>query len=165
MNGPLITLVLARADNGVIGAHGGLPWRLPEDLRRFKQLTLGKPCVMGRKTWDGLPKKPLPGRVNIVVTREHGFAAEGAVVAHSLEEAIETAGRQHPSEIMVIGGAEIFAAALPKAARIELTEVHAAPEGDVRMPAFSSQVWREVAREPQGASHSYVRLERAAGNT
>jgi len=165
MSASLITLVLARADNGVIGAKGGLPWRLTDDLRRFKQLTLGKPCIMGRKTWDSLPKKPLPGRVNIVVTRSASFTAEGAVVAHSFAEAVEIAGRQHPSEIVVIGGAEIFAAALPWAARVELTEVHAAPEGDVHMPAFSSQAWREATREPQGTSHSYVRLERIAGKT
>jgi len=165
MSAPPITLVLARADNGVIGAQGGLPWRLPDDLRRFRQLTLGKPCIMGRKTWESLPVKPLPGRMNIVVTRNVSFAAEGATVAHGFADALELAMQGHPSEIMVIGGAEIFAAALPQAMHIELTEVHASPLGETRMPAFSSQVWREVAREPQGSSHSYVRLERVAGRT
>jgi len=160
MNHPLITLVVARADNGVIGAAGGLPWRLSGDLKRFKQLTLGKPCIMGRKTWDSLPKRPLPGRMNIVVTRNASFAAEGAVAAHSFNQALALAMAEAPSEIMVIGGAGIFAAALPRAGRIELTEVHAAPDGDVAIPAFSSRDWREVAREPQGTSHSYVRLER-----
>ena len=163
MSGPLITLVVARADNDVIGAGGGLPWRLPEDMRRFKQLTLGKPCIMGRKTWDSLPKKPLPGRINIVVTRDPSFAADGAVAAHSVEDALDLAMKEHPPEIMVIGGAAIFASALPLAGRIHLTEVHATPQGDVRMPAFSSQVWRETAREPRGSSHSYVTLERIPG--
>lgn len=164
MTTPRVTLVLARADNGVIGANGGLPWRLTEDLRRFKQLTLGKPIIMGRKTWDSLPRKPLPDRTNIVVTRNDSFTEEGAVVAHTFNEAIDMANRHGPEEIVVIGGAEIFAAALPHADRIELTEVHATPEGDVRMPAFSSQVWREVAREPH-QTHSYVTLERITGRT
>jgi dihydrofolate reductase len=165
MSDPLITLILARADNGVIGAAGGLPWHISEDLRRFKALTLGKPCIMGRKTWDSLPKKPLPGRTNIVVTRSPSFAAEGAVVVSSFDEAVARAKSENPAEIMVIGGAAIFAAALPQAGRIELTEVHAAPEGDVRMPAFSSQVWRETAREPRGSGHSYVTLERVTNGT
>ena len=165
MTGAPIVLVLARADNGVIGANGGLPWRLPDDLRHFKQLTLGKPVIMGRRTWDSLPKKPLTGRTNIVVTRNPSFAADGATTARSIEEALAIAEQQRPSEIVVIGGAQIFAAALEKAARIELTEVHAAPEGDVSLPAFSSQVWREVARQAQGTSHSYVRLERIPGRT
>ena len=84
----MIYLILARADNGVIGAKGALPWRLPEDMRRFKALTMGKPCIMGRKTWESLPKKPLPGRTNIVVTRSRAFATEGAVVVHSFDEAL-----------------------------------------------------------------------------
>ena len=155
-----ITIVLARADNGVIGAGGSLPWRFPDDLRRFKQLTLGKPCIMGRKTWDSLPRRPLPGRVNIVVTRSPGFAAEGAVVAHSFDEALVLAAEYAPAEIMVIGGAEIFAAALPKTGRIELTEVHASPAGDVSMPVFAPQDWQETFREAHGAAHSYVTLRR-----
>ena len=154
-----ICLVVARAENGVIGAAGTLPWRLPGDLQRFKQLTLGKPCIMGRKTWDSLPKKPLPGRTNIVVTRDPGFAAEGARIVHSFDEAVSLAMEENPPEIMVIGGADIFAAALPHATRVHLTEVHAAPVGDVIMPGFALPDWQETARET-GSTHSYVTLER-----
>jgi dihydrofolate reductase len=154
--------VVARADNGVIGASGGLPWRLEGDLARFKQITLGKPIIMGRKTWDSLPKKPLPGRTNIVLTRDLGFAADGAVVAHTLNLALALAASEDPSEIMVIGGADIFAAALPWASKIHLTEVHSAPAGDVFLPAFVPDVWRETARLAAASSHSYVTLERRA---
>ena len=159
----LISLILARADNGVIGNKGGLPWRLPDDLRRFKSLTMGKPCIMGRKTWESLPKKPLPGRTNIVVTRDHNFAAEGAVVVYSFDEAMARAQEENPAEIMVIGGAEIFAAAMPRVTRIYLTEIHSAPQGDVRFPSFAPQQWREIAREDcisEGLAHSYVTLDR-----
>jgi dihydrofolate reductase len=159
-NLPPLCLVVARAANGVIGADGGLPWRLPEDLKRFKQITMGKPCIMGRKTWESLPKKPLPGRRNIVVTRQAGYAAEGATVVPSFEAALEAAAREHPPEIMVIGGAGIFAAALPLAGRVYLTEVHADPGGDVCLAAFDPQVWQEKARESAGSTHSYVTLER-----
>lgn len=161
-----IALILARADNGVIGWRGGLPWRLPEDLRRFKALTLGKPCIMGRKTWDSLPRKPLPGRSNIVVTRDQTFHAEGATVAHALDDAIALAERENSEEIMIIGGAEIFREALPHADRIYLTEVHGAFEGDVVMPPFDVNQWREIGREdhaPGEASEigfSFVMLER-----
>ena len=159
----MISLILARADNGVIGNKGGLPWRLPDDLRRFKALTMGKPIIMGRKTWESLPKKPLPGRANIVVTRDRAFAAESAVIVHSLEEALDRAQEENPTEIMVIGGAEIFSAALLRATRIHLTEIHAAPEGDARFSAFAPQQWRETAREDrvfEGLAHSYVTLDR-----
>jgi dihydrofolate reductase len=164
-----IALIVARAGNGVIGRRGGLPWRLPEDLRRFKALTLGKPCVMGRKTWESLPKKPLPGRSNIVVTRDQAFHADGATVAHALDDAIALAERENPEEIMIMGGAEIFREALPRADRIYLTEVHGALEGDVVMPPFDTQQWREASREdhPPSASgaigFSYVTLERTSG--
>jgi len=159
-----ISLILARADNGVIGDKGGLPWRLSDDLRRFKALTMGKPIIMGRKTWDSLPKKPLPGRSNIVVTRDPSFAAEGAVTVRSLEEAVARAEAKHPDEIMVIGGAQIFVAALPRASRIHLTEIHASPEGDTHLAAFDKKIWCETAREdraaPDGLAYSYVTLER-----
>ena len=158
----MITLILARADNGVIGAGAGFPWHLPEDLRRFKALTLGKPVVMGRKTWQSLPKKPLPGRANIVVTRARDFKADGARIAPSLDEAFALAAGAE--EIMVIGGAEIFALAMPRAGRIYLTEVHLAPQGDVHLPPLDPSEWREIAREehraPQGFSYSYVTFER-----
>jgi len=160
-----ISLVLARADNGVIGNAGGLPWRLPDDMRRFKALTMGKPVVMGRKTWDSLPRKPLPGRTNIVVTRDARFSAEGAVVAHTLDAAMARAQSENPEEIAIIGGAQIYAAALPRATRIHLTEVHADVEGDTHMPGFDKKIWRETAREDHPPSaegsiaFSYVTLE------
>ncbi len=159
-----ISLVVARAENGVIGAGGALPWHLPGDLKRFKEITFGKPVIMGRKTWDSLPRKPLPGRSNIVLTRDVGFAAEGAVVVHSLEAALALAAKENPSEIMVIGGADVFAATLPLASRIHLTEVQGAPAGDVFLPAFPAEIWRETARVAAAPghrpSHSYVTLER-----
>jgi dihydrofolate reductase len=158
-----ITLIVAVAENGVIGAKGGLPWHIPEDLKRFKALTLGKPILMGRKTWDSLPRKPLPGRTNIVVTREPGFHADGAVVAHSIEDALVAAEREQPEEIMVIGGQAIFAATLPRASRIHWTQIIARPEGDAVMPPLDSN-WRETAREGPfesgGLRYAFIVLER-----
>jgi dihydrofolate reductase len=157
-----ISLVLAMADNGVIGKDGGLPWRIPDDMRRFKALTLGKPCVMGRKTWDSLPRKPLPGRDNIVVTRDRNFSADGAIVAHSLDDALARAGAAE--EICVIGGVELYRAALPHADLIHLTQVHRDFEGDVGLEPFAPAVWRETAREEhrtaEGLRFSYVTLGR-----
>ena len=157
----MITLILAMADNGVIGKNGAIPWRISDDLKRFKQLTMGKPVVMGRKTWDSLPKKPLPERTNIVVTRQPGWKGEGAVAASSLDDALAKAAQA--AEVMVIGGAEIYRAALAKAQRIELTEVHRSFEGDAVF-SFDRGAWREVAREehvtPDGLSFSYVTLTR-----
>lgn len=141
----MITFVLARADNGVIGVDGRLPWRLPEDLKRFKVLTMGTPMVMGRKTFESFPA-PLPGRRHIVLTRDRGWSAEGAEVAHDVEGALALAGE---GDITVVGGAEIYALLLDRADRIELTEVHCAPEGDAVVPAFTG--WREVAREARSA--------------
>jgi dihydrofolate reductase len=157
----MITLILAIADNGVIGRNGAIPWRISDDLKRFKQLTTGKPVVMGRKTWDSLPKKPLPGRTNIVVTRQPGWKADGAIAASSLDDALAQAAQA--AEVMVIGGAEIYRAALAKAQRIELTEVHRPFEGDAVF-SFAREAWREVAREEHatqdGLSFSYVTLTR-----
>ena len=155
----MITLHLARADNGVIGRDGGLPWRLPADLKRFKAQTMGKPMIMGRKTFESFPA-PLPGRRHIVLTRNAGWSAPGAEVAVDMDAAIALADAP---EIAVIGGAQIFALFLPRADRVELTEVHAAPEGDVIVPAFTG--WREVAREDHEAegerpAYSFVTLER-----
>src|SRR5690242_4341275 len=162
MSAPLV-LVLAMADNGVIGASGAIPWRIADDMKRFKALTLGKPIVMGRKTWDSFPKKPLPGRTNIVITRDAGWRAEGAVVVHSLEDALERAESEKPNEIAVIGGAEVYRLALSRAHVIHLTEVRADAKGDVSLPAFGPE-WRETAREkhatPGGLAYSYVTLER-----
>lgn len=163
MSAPVV-LVLAVADNGVIGDRGGIPWRIAGDMKRFKTLTLGSPIVMGRKTWDSFPKKPLPGRTNIVITRDRLWNAEGAVVAHSLDEALARARREKPSQIAIVGGAEICRSALPLATRIELTEVHTSPQGDTQLPPFDKQVWRETAREdhatPDGLRYSYVTLVR-----
>jgi len=142
-----ITLIVAVAENGVIGAHGTMPWHLPEDLKRFKALTLGKPILMGRKTWDSLPRKPLAGRTNIVVTRDAGFQADGAVVVHSVEDGLAAAEREQPEEIMVIGGAAIFAAILPRATRIHWTEIMTRPQGDAFMPPLEAKEWRETQRE------------------
>lgn len=155
MTAPRLTLVLARAKNGVIGARGALPWRLPSDLKRFKAATLGKPVVMGRKTWASLPNAPLPGRANIVVTRDVSFRPGEASVYSDLAVALAAAramaANAGAAEACVIGGAEIFAAALPEADRIILTEVDLEPEGDVRF-AFDESQWRETAREevPRG---------------
>ena len=156
----MIVFHLARADNGVIGQDGQLPWRLPADLRRFKAQTMGKPMVMGRKTFESFPS-PLPGRRHIVLTRDRGWQAEGAEVAHTPEAALALAGS---GDVAVIGGAEIFAIFLPRADRIELTEVHAAPEGDAIVPPFGL-AWRETAREDFAAeagrpAYSFVTLER-----
>ncbi|MBI3678404.1 MAG: dihydrofolate reductase [Proteobacteria bacterium] len=159
-----ISLVLAVADNGVIGDRGRIPWRIPEDMRRFKALTLGKPVIMGRKTWESLPKKPLVDRTNIVVTRDKTFWAEGALVVNSLDEAIARAQEEKPGEIAVIGGAEIYSAVLPRTSIVHLTEVHAKPEGDASMAPFDKSIWKETAREdrrtPDGLGYSYVTLER-----
>ena len=140
---PEIFLVVAVADNGVIGIGGGMPWHLSADFRRLKALTMGKPLVMGRKTFDSLPGI-LPGRRHIVITRDPDWSAEGAETAHSLDEALKLA---NAPQIAVFGGAEIYALALPRADRIELTEVHAAPAGDTRFPPFDSADWTETFRE------------------
>ena len=154
-----IVLVLAVADNGVIGKDGGIPWHISDDMKRFKALTLGHTVVMGRKTWDSLPKKPLPGRVNVVVTHQKDWHAEGAITASSLGQA--TSGTS--GLVMIIGGAEIYERALPLASRIELTEVHHAFEGDAHF-TFDRDGWNEAAREnhvtPDGLSYSYVTLTR-----
>ena len=154
-----IVLVVAIADNGVIGKDGAIPWHISEDLKRFKALTLGHTVVMGRKTWDSLPRKPLPGRVNVVVTRQADWQAQGAVAASSLGQA--TAGTS--GMVMVIGGQEIYERALPLATRIELTEVHKNFDGDTRFD-LDRTGWHEAAREdhvtPDGLAYSYVTLTR-----
>ena len=153
---PILTLgPVARARNGVIGRGGELPWRLPGDLAFFKKMTLGKPVIMGRKTWDSLPKKPLPGRMNIILSRDGSFEPEGAVVCETFSEAVQI-GREQAAddgvgEVCVIGGAALFELALPKAKRVYLTEVNAEVEGDVFFPAFNEADWREVWREEHPA--------------
>jgi dihydrofolate reductase len=159
-----ISLIVAVAQNGAIGAKGTLPWRLPGDLKRFKALTMGKPVIMGRKTWDSLPRKPLPGRTNIVVTRDRQFRADGAMVAHCFLDAVELAQGERPPEIAVIGGEAIFAAALPAASRIHWTAVDASPEGDAFMPPIDKTEWQEVAREGPflegDLRYAFITLER-----
>jgi len=147
VNRPELFLVVAVADNGVIGIGGGMPWHLSADFRRLKALTMGKPLVMGRKTFDSLPGV-LPGRRHIVITRDPEWSAEGAEVVHSLEDALRLA---NAPQIAIFGGAEIYALALPQAGRIELTEVHAAPEGDTRFPPFDRAEWTETFREAHPA--------------
>ncbi|MFZ9667525.1 MAG: dihydrofolate reductase [Steroidobacteraceae bacterium] len=162
---PRLTLIVAVADNGVIGREGGLPWRLSEDLRRFKQRTLGRPVVMGRKTWESLGK-PLPGRTNIVITRRGDYQVDvsGVIVARDLDAAIAAAG--DVDEVMIIGGAEIYALALPRADLVELTQVHAIVEGDTVFPALPSADWKEISRTDHPADErnqyptSFVTLQR-----
>lgn len=144
---PQIVLVVAVADNGVIGRDGAMPWHLSADFRRVKALTMGKPLVMGRKTFDSLPGL-LPGRRHVVITRDPLWRAEGAEPAGSLAKALAIAG---PGEVIIFGGAQIYAEALPLSHRIELTEVHAAPAGDTRFPAFDRREWTETFREAHPA--------------
>jgi dihydrofolate reductase len=144
-----IVLIVAVADNGVIGSSGTIPWRLKTDLQRFKTLTLGKPIVMGRKTFVSL-RRPLPGRTNIVVTRDASFRAAGAVVTTSLADARAVATgdalRRLATEIAVIGGADIYTQWMEYADRLEITEVHAKPAGDTYFATIDAAVWEEVAR-------------------
>jgi len=151
MTAARICLIAAVARNGVIGGENRLLWRLSSDLKRFKALTLGKPLVMGRKTFASIGK-PLPGRETIVVTRDAGFAAEGVGIARSVEDALrlarDRAAAMGVDEIMIGGGGEIYAQTLAMAERLYLTEVDAAPEGDARFPALDPALWREVRREP-----------------
>ena len=166
---PAIVFVVAIAENGVIGLDGGMPWRLKSDLQRFKRLTMGKPLVMGRKTFISIGR-PLPGRTNIVVTRDAAFNAPGAVVVNSLPRALEVARgdalRRSANEIAVIGGADIFTQWFDLAQRLEITEVHDRPQGDTRMAAIDAAQWQEVARERHGAGpgdsadFSYVTYQR-----
>lgn len=166
---PEIVLLVAVADNGVIGAHGAIPWRLKSDQARLKAMTMGKPIVMGRKTFMSL-RRPLPGRTNIVVTRDAGFRARGAVVTTSFTDAraiaLGDALRRFVTEIAVIGGAEIYAQWMDGADRLEVTEVHAQPEGDTRFAAIDAAIWQEVARErhsagpDDSADFSYVTYRR-----
>ena len=145
-----LTLIAAVAKNGVIGDGNALPWHLPEDLRHFKALTSGHAVIMGRKTWESLPARfrPLPGRLNIVMTRDPSYAAEGAMVVHSMPEAL-TAAAGHSA--FVIGGAELYAHALPLADRLELTELAREFSGDAFFPEIDPTAWRETARAEQSA--------------
>ena len=171
MNSLPLVLVVAVAENGVIGRKGQLPWRIPGDLKHFKAVTMGKPMVMGRKTYESIGK-PLPGRTSIVLTRDKSWRADGVLVGHSLEEILklanEDAKKSGAREIAVIGGSALFEETLPIVAKIELTEVHAKPEGDVFLPDYDRAAFRETRREGpmQGEkddhAYSVVTLERKA---
>ncbi len=160
---PRIALIYAQGANRVIGHQGQMPWHLPEDLARFRALTQGHPVIMGRKTWDSLPDrfKPLPGRRNIVLTRQPSWRARGAEQADSLQQALELcAGLE---QVWIIGGAQIYAQALPMAQRVEVTEIHQEFQGDAFAPRLGSQ-WRETARQlaqsSSGLNYSFVSYER-----
>lgn len=168
----VLAMIVAAAENGVIGRDSALPWTLPEDLRYFRRVTLGKPLIMGRRTFDAIGR-PLPGRDNIVVSRDPAFAAPGAQLARSFDAALalaeEAAVRDGVDEIMLIGGAQLYAQGLPRVARIYLTRVHGEPVGDTRLPAVDWSAFREVSREAHPASdsnpwpYSFIVLERQGG--
>ena len=167
-----LSLIVAIAENGVIGREGGLPWRMSSDLKTFRRMTMGKPIIMGRRTFQSIGR-PLDGRDNIVVTRDPYFEHAGVSAVSSVSEALALARvlarTRGADEIMVIGGAEIYGAALPLAHRIYLTRVHAAPVGDRHFPALDMAAWHEVAREalPKGARDEFaatlITFERKAG--
>jgi dihydrofolate reductase len=141
---PVVSLVVAMAENRVIGRDNRMPWHLPADLAHFKALTMGKPIIMGRLTWESLPGL-LPGRRHIVLTHDRGYSAPGVTLVHSLAEALDAAGAV--DEVMVVGGARLYAEALPLADRIYLTLVHGVFEGDARFPAIDPAEWIETSRE------------------
>lgn len=159
-----ISLIAAVAQNGVIGREGGLPWRIPEDLKFFKATTLGKPVIMGRKTFQSIGK-PLPGRMNIVLTRDRNWHAPGTIVAHDLDAALRAARDSGADEAMIIGGADIYEMALPGAHRIYLTRIAREFDGDALFPAFDPAEWTEIARHEKTAGdvpfdYHFVTLER-----
>jgi len=158
-----VALIVAQSLNRVIGKDNQLPWRIPGDLQHFKDVTMGKPIVMGRKTYDSIGR-PLPGRTNIVVTRQSDWCAEGVCVVNTLAEAIDLAAAEKPSEVMVIGGAQIYELMLPVADRIYLTQVDEVIEGDAFFPELPAEQWREVSRtRPEGdvsPAHAFLCLER-----
>jgi dihydrofolate reductase len=173
VSGPIrLSLIAAVAENGVIGDRQQMPWRLSTDQKRFKRLTMGKPVVMGRKTFESIGK-PLSGRVNIVVSRQPGLAPEGALIAPSLDAALALASERAGAagEVMVIGGGEIYGAAIERADRLYITHVAAMPQGEVRFPQIDPAVWRAVSREAVAASDkdsaatTFVVYERVGGDT
>lgn len=163
-----LSLVVAASDNGVIGRDGDLPWKLPADLQHFKRLTIGKTILMGRKTWQSLGR-PLPQRDNWVVTRDTGLDAPGARVFESLDHAYAAAEHEKIAELMVIGGAQIYAQTLPLASTLYLTRVHAQVDGDTRLPEYDAAEFTETAREDHAAderhahAYSFITLQRRGG--
>ncbi len=163
MKRPPIALIAAQAENRVIGLNNQMPWHLPEDLQYFKKVTLGKPVIMGRKTFESIGR-PLPGRTNIVVTRQADWAAEGVEVAANLDCAFSMAAEQQPDELMVIGGAQIYAETLPHAARIYLTQIHKSFDGDAWFPELGEE-WQQATcqkghSEKQDLGYSFLTFER-----
>ncbi len=160
---PLVTIIAAVAANGVIGRDNRMPWHLPEDLKRFKALTMDRPMIMGRKTWESLPGR-LPGRPHIVVTRDPDYRAEGATVVGSLAAAIAAA--DGADEVFIIGGAELYAQALPIADRMQLTEITTDFAGDTHFPDYDRKAWKEAARETHraatGLEYAFATYERSA---
>jgi dihydrofolate reductase len=161
-----VSLIVAVSRNGVIGNKGKLPWHIPADHKLFKTLTMGKPVIMGRKTWDSLGHNPLPGRTNIVVTRDRSLRAEGAHVVHSYSDALAKARAENPQEIMVLGGEAIFAEALKTADRVYLTAIEGEFEGDARMPLIDRRVFHETAYDgphetAEGLGYSFLTLDRS----
>lgn len=164
-----LALIWAMSNNRTIGRNNALPWHLPEDMKYFKRVTMGKPIIMGRKTWESIGR-PLPGRTNIVITRDRNFHADGIKIVHTLDEAIALAEKisfiDGAEEVVVIGGAEIYALSLPKSDRLYMTQVHADVEGDAHFPEFNINEWREIARENHNSSetnpypYSFLILER-----
>ena len=163
-----VSIVVAMDENGLIGADNRLPWHLPADLRHFKALTMGHPLLMGRRTHESIGR-PLPGRHNIVLTHRCAYRAPGCTVVHDYASAREAAGAE--AELMVIGGAKVFAQVLPEAGTIHLTRIHHAFDGDTYFPELTTGGWREAAREdflPDAANpfaYSFIRLERITGST
>ena len=167
-----LTIVVATAQNRAIGLNGKMPWHIPEDLKYFKAVTTGHPIIMGRKTFQSIGR-PLPGRTNIVITRDQDYQAEGITVTHSLEQAIEVAKtvaqKNGVREVMVIGGAEIYALALPFTNKIHRTEIHAETDGDAFFPELIASEWQEISRKPgevtasDGTTYSFVVFERVMG--
>ena len=159
-----ISMIAAMADNRVIGINNSLPWKLPNDMKWFRQNTLGKPIVMGRKTFESFGAKPLPGRTNIIISRDQNYTAEDCIVVHSIEEAINAA--DDAAEIMIIGGASFYEQMLPQADRLYLTFVHSKVTGDAWFPEWNKNEWREVehidhdADDKNPHAHSFVILER-----
>lgn len=154
-----LVLIAAASENDVIGVDGGLPWSLPDDLKRFRDLTRGKPVLMGRKTYESLPPqfRPLPGRLNVVVTRQEGYDAPGCTTVRSLEDAIAAAQASGSEEVYVIGGGELYRSAMDRADRIELTRVHAKVGGNATFPAIGAD-WKEVGRQehPADGRHAHA---------
>jgi dihydrofolate reductase len=146
MSEPRLVLVVAVAENGVIGKGGQLPWKIPGDLKRFQKLTMGKPVIMGRLTYESMGG-PLKGRTNIVLSTNPNYKAEGAIVVTNLKDALSLAAKDNTDEIAIIGGNVVFAETLPRASKLEITEVHGAPEGDAYFPPFDKREWKEVLRD------------------